>query len=403
MSSISERLGRWGQSMRGFVSRKRDFRARRSLMHRPSPRLESLEARSLLSTTLLRFPVSSGPGYTDNVTSTAVGSDGNVWFTDDVSSSGTPAVRIGKVTPQGAVTLYAQVPGFQSYQIVAGPDGNLWFNQLALSGGTNAMTKITTSGVMTAYPLGVASGYTLTSGPNESLWFSTTDLIGRAQLNRLTTNGILTTTTIAVSNSDYSAIEHMTASADGQFQVTGLSFPPQSYNQVYWVGQLTAAGVLTIYTPTLTVRGTGQAVPLYASGITIGPDGNPWYTFAGLTPQNPPKAIGRMVSPGVFRVTPLRIPASVFPQQIVSGSNALYFSLVKNTVNGPSIRAVIGRVTPAGKVFYVQLPRVKDASGVATMLGASAFTVAPDKNLWFAGKLGTGGAEIVRIKLCGGK
>src|SRR5438045_1124707 len=55
------------------------------------------------------------------------GPDGNVWFT---GAAGTNS-RIGKITPDGAVTLFTISPFFpegnEVWGITTGPDGNLWF------------------------------------------------------------------------------------------------------------------------------------------------------------------------------------------------------------------------------------------------------------------------------------
>jgi virginiamycin B lyase len=59
-----------------------------------------------------------GPGV-----DTALGPDGNVWFTD--------LVTLGKVTPSGRYTIYSR--GFAEVNflggITAGPDGNMWFTE----------------------------------------------------------------------------------------------------------------------------------------------------------------------------------------------------------------------------------------------------------------------------------
>src|SRR5213593_3045232 len=51
--------------------------------------------------------------------------------------------------------------------ITAGPDGNLWFT------GGLGITKVTTSGVFTGYPVpGSRSALGITAGPDGNLWFT---------------------------------------------------------------------------------------------------------------------------------------------------------------------------------------------------------------------------------------
>ncbi|HWB83888.1 MAG TPA: hypothetical protein VG675_07090 [Bryobacteraceae bacterium] len=66
------------------------------------------------------------------------GSDGNLWFTE--------RGEIGRITTAGAVTEFASAPSYFPGPIVAGHDGNLWFTDIQSIG------KISTAGVVTKYP-----------------------------------------------------------------------------------------------------------------------------------------------------------------------------------------------------------------------------------------------------------
>jgi virginiamycin B lyase len=58
----------------------------------------------------------------------ALGSDGNIWFTERFLSV------IGRITPTGEITEFP-LPKTGSYpeQIVAGADGNLWFTESGIN------------------------------------------------------------------------------------------------------------------------------------------------------------------------------------------------------------------------------------------------------------------------------
>ncbi len=74
------------------------------------------------------------------------------------------------------------------HSIVAGPDGALWFTNSNLgvpTNGHNAIGRITTSGVVTEYPLSPSSSpFSITAGPDGALWFTeaNTGKVGRLSL-----------------------------------------------------------------------------------------------------------------------------------------------------------------------------------------------------------------------------
>ena len=84
----------------------------------------------------------------------AVGSDGNLWFTEFNGGN-----QIGRITPLGVVTEFAIgiTPGAHPYGIAAGPDGNLWFTEQSTNFDINQIGQITPAGVITEFavkPLG---------------------------------------------------------------------------------------------------------------------------------------------------------------------------------------------------------------------------------------------------------
>jgi virginiamycin B lyase len=117
-----------------------------------------------------------------SIAAIGAGPDDSVWFTqasDNLNTVGTPggppsssppsfSANIGRLSPSGAVTLFA-VPaslGAAPGAIVAGTDGNLWF-------AAGKMGRITPSGQVTAYALPDSNAEigTMTKGPGNAVWF----------------------------------------------------------------------------------------------------------------------------------------------------------------------------------------------------------------------------------------
>lgn len=117
----------------------------------------------------------------------AYGADHAVWFTEYDYHLGYIDV-VGRIdTSTGAITEFRLSPGAGATTIIPGPDGALWFDEP----GTEAIGRVTTSGVVTEYPL--PAGVALTSrnrrglsfGPSDDLYFTTTTGLGR-----MTTAGV---------------------------------------------------------------------------------------------------------------------------------------------------------------------------------------------------------------------
>ncbi len=133
------------------------------------------------------------PSSTISLSSIAAGPDGDLWFTD-VSNTGAPTYayvnKIGRVTPSGVFTefpLTLRQSGDFVKLLIAGPDGNLWFSiesTLADYSVFGEMGRMTPQGAVTIYPLGkFVEPRDLTIGPDGNLWFSTSFKIGRITPN----------------------------------------------------------------------------------------------------------------------------------------------------------------------------------------------------------------------------
>lgn len=107
-----------------------------------------------------------------------VGPDGNLWFTNHGIYSPPPYQTvwgsIGRITPAGVVSNFAD-PNISSPQgITAGPDGNLWFTtSVADSPGYGSIGRITPAGVVFKFTgPGISLPYGIAAGPDGGIWFT---------------------------------------------------------------------------------------------------------------------------------------------------------------------------------------------------------------------------------------
>jgi streptogramin lyase len=98
-------------------------------------------------------------------TAITTGGDGNLWFVEGLAN------RIGQITPNGSITEFP-VPTVNShpYAITAGPDGNLWFTESI----ANKIGQIFLSGRITEFPIPTANSFPagITAGPDGNIWFT---------------------------------------------------------------------------------------------------------------------------------------------------------------------------------------------------------------------------------------
>jgi len=108
----------------------------------------------------------------------ALGSDGNVWFTEQ-----NPA-NIGRITRAGQITELHIPSGIRAVGITAGTPGLLWF-----ANGTK-IGRITTAGTITEFSLqsGTHDAIEIAKGPDGNMWF--TDRSGNA-IGRITPAGVI--------------------------------------------------------------------------------------------------------------------------------------------------------------------------------------------------------------------
>lgn len=175
------------------------------------------------------------------------GPDGAMWLTDQGDS------LIMRVTSKGTITTYAVNRGVGA--ITAGPDGALWF----VAGGT-AIARITTSGQITVYTAGIASGtylYDIAAGPDGALWFTEWNV---DRIGRITTGGIVSQFSKGISRR--SRPWSIAAGPDGALWFTEIND--------HRIGRITTSGVVTEY--------SGISGHEHPGDIAAGPDNALWFT-----------------------------------------------------------------------------------------------------------------------------
>jgi streptogramin lyase len=217
-------------------------------------------------------------GATAGVNGIAVGSDGNLWFTETGDS------KIGTISRTNLNTAtFTETPtttaGASPADITSGPDGALWFTETS----PGAIGRITTAGAVTnefavSAPAGAVSDPEhIVSGPGGVLFF--TDF-SQNQADSITTAGVITKFQLPVD----SGPQDITVGPDGN-----LWFTETAGNRV---GSITPAGVVAAQ---VTQGITADRQPL---GIVTGPDNNLWFTEAGDAAATP------AVAPGIGQLVP---------------------------------------------------------------------------------------------------
>jgi virginiamycin B lyase len=131
------------------------------------------------------------------------GPDGNLW-------TGGYGGRIYKITTAGATTIYT-VPGAHYAGIAVGSDGNLWLGDY----GNNKLTRITTAGAYTQFPL--PAGVTCTtvaSGSDGNLWYACNTQV----LKVATTGTVIAQYTAGISTGQ--SLQYIIAAPDGNLYAT---------------------------------------------------------------------------------------------------------------------------------------------------------------------------------------
>ncbi len=297
--------------------------------------------------TIREFPLSTiGPSYSGPITT---GPDGALWFTESRQYVG----AIGRVTTEGVVTEYL-LPGPSIYLggICSGPDGAVWFTvtspdrvgRISTSGNItefpiptvkpglggittgadgnlwfamtndNRIGRLTPSGQLTTFDPGVGiSLEAATSGGDGAIWF-TSPSIGLSYLVRATTQGMTEAFQLPhpfdgrpyhLAPGEGSDVWYLCAYGTriGRYR-PGSGFwelvPPPEHEGLtdLVVGQDGDVWLTGFRDEIVRLRSSGSfdsfRIPTpscHPSGITMGPDGNVWFT------ENLGRSVGRLTLP----------------------------------------------------------------------------------------------------------
>ncbi len=290
--------------------------------------------------TEFRVPTSAA-----NLNSSALGPDGNYWFTEF------SAHKIARVTPAGSIREFRLAAGRGPDEIAPGPDGNIWFTEFS----ANGIAKMSTAGKLLAeYPIptGGAGPEGITAGPDGNVWF--TESRGN-KIGRITTSGRITEFPVSPANSVPNGIS---LGPDGNLWVAMAGS-----NRI---GRVTPSGRITQFT-----------VPTAASqpGITApGPDGNVWFSeYSG-------NRVGRITPSG--QITEFVLPnAGSVPHELVTGPDgAIWFTEFQGNR--------IGRISPGGAISEFNVPTAASRP--------EGIRAGSDGNIWFTEAAGN---KVGRVEL----
>lgn len=241
----------------------------------------------------------------------AVGPDGATWFTQTGGHTGSEG--IGRIDGSGTIVEHPLPDQTLPFAIAAGPDGNLWFTAL----GSEPIGRITPGGVVTMFP-GDLQGdpLNITSGPDGALWF-TEDGIVRGSvgaIGRVTTTGVVTEYPLPTPAGSTSGAGDLAVGPDGNLWFTWAVRPlggPVGSESLR-IGRITPAGAITSFT-----IWAAQGWP--PGGVTRGPDGDLWFTAVHAN------VVARITTDGA--VSTLPVPTmSAGPSDISAGPDGLWFT-----------------------------------------------------------------------------
>ncbi len=291
-------------------------------------------------------------GGGSHAVSSAIGAD----------SASVPSVsRIPQVVQTGKVpinwTQFTDIAGFSnSYAVAVGPDKNIW-----LGNSSGGLMQVQMSGKMKLVPLSYVcsgtsscnyvSGYGVAIGKDNAFYLGGTNYDYN---NKLYVAGVATTagklTVHDIPSGDYIQNGGLTLGPDGN-----VWFTEQAH-----IGKITTGGKITEYT-----YPSGATSNSYGD-VAVGPDGNVWFTEYNNT------IVGKIV-PATGKITEYNLTTqgvACNPEAIVAGPDGnMYF-----TCNGYND---LGQITTAGvaQKFY-------DAYGMTYI--AQGLIKGPDGNPWFA-------------------
>ena len=225
------------------------------------------------------FTLPSSISHNVSLAGIAAAPDGNLWFTENLVVGGSTGQSIGRMTPAGIFSAFP-LHGLPAYsylrQVITGPDGNLWFSIEGSDPNYNAVGeigRITPQGAISIFPLGKFNVLRdMTIGPDHNIWFTTIQNVGRI--------------TMAGNVRMFDPNPH--ASPSYRISLGGIASGPDG---ALWfstanvaIGRVTTSGAFTLYPfPSNTYFDNGSSSLSLGElkGIVKGADGTLWLTDGG--------------------------------------------------------------------------------------------------------------------------
>jgi streptogramin lyase len=284
------------------------------------------------------------------------GSDGNLWFTESAAG------QIGMINPTTDAIAEFPIPSHdEPYSITKGPDGNLWFTESknnGLFGGSEiGMINPTTHAVAEFLtPAAYSNPRDITTGPDGNLWFTDNNEypIGPNDYTHVSQIGVINPTTHAIA-------EFPTPTSHGL--PLGITLGPDGNLWFTEPGAASAGGQIGMIDPK-TDDITEYPSPTPNSrpqrGITTGPDGNLWFMMVdedypaenqiGEIPFNTPTSTPtstRTPTPTSTAAPPQVVGSVAVSQSRKSTTYAITFGapLISVSANNPGLYQVLEGVT----------------------------------------------------------
>ena len=332
-------------------------RPRLKAAHRLQAEVENLEGRALLATTVAEFSLPSGAAATSRLTTDY---SSNLWLSLTRSSDGVVKDSIARVASDGTISEFPLPDGhLTSRQTGLSLDfeGNLWFLEKGRVG------RVTPDGVISEFAVPPSEATTTTFvaptiGPDGSFWFVEARLFGAdhgASIDRVTADGKVSRFPAVL---DAGLTSVLTLGPDGNLYFTGGQ-----------LAKINPEGVVT----RLTLPDDGQPF-----SPTIDNEGNLVVPYNTLTRGT---GLARVDAEGNVKDTPLTGVKSV----TLGGDGELWFS--RSTSAG---RTGFGHLAPDGTVTELKTT----VPGSIVSAGVLSF----DGNIWFAEQSLAGqGPALVRV------
>jgi len=261
------------------------------------------------------FTAGSTPGFPASAQAWDItpGANGTIWFTDVQ----TPA--LGRIDAGGRVREYTALPPqSRPYSVVVGPGGTVWFTDA----GTASLGRLNPDGTITEFTDPKLAGsypQDLTMAPDRSIWFIS---VGPSSyLVRATQAGALTLTALP---SSISADGSLIADTAGNLWYLAINAKGRGV-----LVQRRPDGTPVDHATQLNAAAEPCCPNLAPKRMTIGPDGNVWFTTLDYVRGNSPA--NWIVTAGVSGLTYYwvrngGIKYAVYPSGIATTGSAIWFS-----------------------------------------------------------------------------